>query len=412
MTDLQAYLLRNLERIFCILALMTLAGALAPYLFGFRSGAAISNRDFAAEVDAGNVKFQTTTLAIYSIGLLYLLAERNRLPKLLVGNWAMLTLTGLALFSALWSYYPDTTFRRAFALLLTTTFAYYLVLRYTPRELLQLIAWALLLGAALSLVLVILYPSSTIYRGGPLVGSWMGSFGHKNRLGRMMALAVIIFTLLLLEQGGKTRWFNWAGLVLCGFMLAMSQSRTAWITTLVLLMFIPALRFLRGARLPMSLRLGSLLILGFAVVMAVTQFLVIGLEAVGRDLTFTGRTTIWTHAVVAGMNHPMLGAGVPVLLDTRRGELCLCTHLGRDRQRSQRLSGCLAGTGLRRSGAVPGDVLHRRPAGLFAPCLRPGCQSASESDPRSACKVDPRRGWWMGVFGSSSWWVSGPWYCI
>jgi type IV secretion system protein TrbL len=40
------------------------------------------------------------------------------------------------------------------------------------------------------------------------------------------------------------------------------------------------------------------------------------------------------------------------------------------------------------------------------------CQSASESDPQSACKVDPLRGWWMRVFGSSSWWVSGPWYCI
>jgi exopolysaccharide production protein ExoQ len=309
MTDLQAYLLRTLERVFCILALMTLAGALTPYLFGFRSGSAIVNRDFAAEVDAGNVTFQAVTLAIYSIGLLYLLAERARLPRLLAGNWIMLTLTGLALFSALWSYYPEATFRRAFALLLTTTFAYYLVLRYTPRELLQLIAWALLLGAALSLVVVILYPNSTIYRGGPLAGSWMGSFGHKNRLGRMMALAVVIFTLLLLEQGGKTRWFNWAGLFLCGFMLATSQSRTAWITTVVLLLFIPTLRFLRGARLPMSLRLGSLMILGFAAVMAVTQFLVIGLEAVGRDLTFTGRTTIWTHAVVAGMNHPMLGAG-------------------------------------------------------------------------------------------------------
>jgi exopolysaccharide production protein ExoQ len=186
---------------------------------------------------------------------------------------------------------------------------YYLVLRYTPRELLQLIAWALLLGAALSLILVILYPSSTIYRGGPLVGSWMGSFGHKNRLGRMMALAVLVFTLLLIEKGGKSSWFNWAGLGLCAFMLGMSQSRTAWITTVVLLMFIPVLRFLRGARLPMSLRVGSLLILGFAVVMAGTHFLVVGLEALGRDLTFTGRTTIWTHAIHAGMEHSMLGAG-------------------------------------------------------------------------------------------------------
>lgn len=82
-------------------------------------------------------------------------------------------------------------------------------------------------------------------------------------------------------------------------MLGMSQSRTAWITTMVLLMFIPVLRFLRGARLPMSLRVGSLLILGFAVVMAGTHFVVVGLEALGRDLTFTGRTTVWTHAIHA-----------------------------------------------------------------------------------------------------------------
>ncbi|UEM21440.1 O-antigen ligase family protein [Skermanella mucosa] len=308
MTDFQFYLMRNLERVFCILALMVLAGALAPYLFAFRSGIEM-NRDFADEVDSGNIKFQAATLTIYSIGLLYILSERVRLPKLLIGNWALLALTGFALFSALWSYYPDATFRRAVALTLTTTFAFYLVLRYTPRELLELVGWALMLGAALSLILVILYPTSTIHQGPPLGGSWLGSFGHKNRLGRMMALGVIIFSLLMMERGGKQRWFTWAGLGLCTFMLAMSQSRTAWITTVVLLLLIYVLRFLRGARLPMSLRVGSLMILGFAMVMAVTQFLVVGLEAVGRDLTFTGRTTIWTHAITAGMNHSMLGAG-------------------------------------------------------------------------------------------------------
>jgi O-antigen ligase len=287
---------------------MTLAGALTPYLFAFRSGSDIVNRDLASEVDTGNIKFQAFTLAIYSIGLLYLLVERGRLPKLLLGNWALLTLTAFALFSSFWSYYPEASFRRAFALVLTTSFAFYLVVRYTPRELMQMVAWALFLGAVLSFVLVILYPNSTIHRG-PLAGSWLGSFGHKNRLGRRMALAVVIFFLFLLEEGGKTRWFNWAGLLMCGFMLAMSQSRTAWVTTMALLMFIPMLRFLRGGRLPMSLRVGSLLILGFVVVMAVTQFLVIGLEAMGRDLTFTGRTTIWGYAIVAGMEHSMLGAG-------------------------------------------------------------------------------------------------------
>jgi O-antigen ligase len=308
MTDLQFYLFRSLERVFCVLALMTLAGAFVPYLFTFSSGAELSIRDFDSEVDSGNIKFQAATLTIYCIGLLYVLAERGRLPKLLIGNWALLALTGYAVFSSLWSYYPDATFRRAFALLLTTTFAFYLVLRFTPRELLQMLAWALFLGAALSLVLVMLYPTSLIHYGA-LAGSWRGSFGHKNRLGRMMALAVVVFALLLIEKGGKSNWFNWAGLGLCGFMLAMSQSRTAWITAMALLLSIPVLRFLRGARLPMSLRIGSLLILGFAVSIAVTHFLVVGLEAVGRDLTFSGRTTIWTHSIHAGMSHPMLGAG-------------------------------------------------------------------------------------------------------
>jgi O-antigen ligase len=295
-----------MERVFCVLALMTLSGAFIPYLFAFSTG--LDTRDFSGEVETGNIKFQAATLTVYAIGLLYLLAERVRLPKLMIGNWALLVLTGYALFSSLWSYYPDATFRRGFALVLTTTFAFYLVLRFTPRELFRLLAVALFLGALLSLVLVILYPGYMIHHDA-LAGSWRGSFGHKNRLGRMMALAVVVFCLLMMERGGKIDLFNWAGLGLCSFMLAMSQSRTAWITTAILLLMIPVLRFLRGARLPMSLRVGSLLILGFCTVMATTHFLLVGLEALGRDLTFSGRTTIWTHAIHAGMEHAMLGAG-------------------------------------------------------------------------------------------------------
>ena len=307
MTDLQFYLLRGMERIFCILALMTLAGAFIPYLFSFSTGLG-SNRDFSGEVESGNIKFQVATLFIYAVGLLYLLAERARLPVLMSRNWPLLVLVGYALFSSLWSYYPDATFRRGFALVLTTTFAFYLVLRFTPRELLRMVAWALLLGAALSLALTILYPGSMIHHDA-LAGSWRGSFGHKNRLGRMMALGVVVFSLLLMERGGKLSAFNWTGLGLCAFMLAMSQSRTAWVTTAILLLMIPVLGFLRSARLPMSLRVGSLLIVAFAAVMGAAHFLLAGLEALGRDLTFSGRTTIWTHAIHAGMEHSMLGAG-------------------------------------------------------------------------------------------------------
>jgi len=220
MTPLQYYLLRNMERIYCLIGLMMIAGAFTPFLYGFRVPGA--TRDLANEVDQGTIAFQAMSLTIYSIGLAYILAERARLPKLLLANWALLAVTGFALFSAFWSYYPDAAFRRGFALVLSTTFAFYLVLRFTPRELLELVGWALLLGAAISLVVTALFPGSTIH-GGPLAGSWMGSFGHKNRLGRMMALGVVLFALLIpgKDKDGGRRLFLWGGLGMCGLLLAM-----------------------------------------------------------------------------------------------------------------------------------------------------------------------------------------------
>ena len=52
------------------------------------------------------------------------------------------------------------------------------------------------------------------------------------------------------------------------------------------------------------------------------------------------------------------------------------------------------------AGAYAADAAHIQsvgvPRGGRPNRLKPGkCQSASESDPRSACKVDPLRGWWM-----------------
>jgi exopolysaccharide production protein ExoQ len=83
-----------MERIFGILALMTLAGAFIPYLFAFSTGAEVTNRDFANEVETGNIKFQAATLTIYSIGLLYILAERARLPKLESSQKPVATMRG------------------------------------------------------------------------------------------------------------------------------------------------------------------------------------------------------------------------------------------------------------------------------------------------------------------------------
>jgi hypothetical protein len=64
-------------------------------------------------------------------------------------------LVGIALASAIWTVAPDITLRRSLLLLGTTLFGIYLAMRYSLREQLQLLSWALGLVILLSIVFAI-----------------------------------------------------------------------------------------------------------------------------------------------------------------------------------------------------------------------------------------------------------------
>ena len=88
----------------------------------------------------------------------------------------------------------------------------------------------------------------------------------------------------------------------------MSESRTSWIAVLGLVLAVPFLRYLRRSRSSVALRLAVVLVAGLgSVAFLVLQYADAGLEAVGRDTTFSGRTDIWEAAAAAGMENPILG---------------------------------------------------------------------------------------------------------
>ncbi|HEV7368200.1 O-antigen ligase [Arenibaculum sp.] len=308
MTPLQYYLVRMVERGYAVITLLLVMGALQPFLVTWRTGT--SDPNLNEMIEQGNIRFQIVSLSLYVIALLVLLAVRHRLPTLLARNWSLLALVGLAVLSAAWSYYPDATFRRGIALVLTLGFALYLVLRYSSLELLELLGVAMVIAAVMSYVFVFAFPVYAIHSFDQHHGTWRGVFDHKNTFGAVMGLGVLVCVTLWRTGGPIRRPFAAVGIALCGSLLAQSFSATSWTVTVGALLSMVFLNRLRASPFPLGVRLGVVLAIGFGAIFLLTaHFLVVGLDMLGRDLTFSGRTTIWPLALEAGMEHPFLGAG-------------------------------------------------------------------------------------------------------
>lgn len=322
MTDLQYYTLRTLERIFCVLALLLLMNALMPFLVSWKFGP-----DVSADQGEGNLRFQVVSLGIYLTAGLAMLAHLGTAARLLSGNLPIVALLLLALFSAFWSPYPDATFRRAFALLLATLFSVYLVIRFRPAELLELLGYAMIAAALLSFFFSA-FTAWGHHHWGPHTGTWRGTFGHKNELGRYMAVGSLLFMVLIGQSRGVKRGLWWCGLVLSLSLLLISTSMTPLAVMLGLLVVWPLLKAMRAGRMALNVKLPVVLIVGFGgLVFLLINFFATGLEAMGRDLTLTGRTKLWELALSAGLHHPWFGSGYRAFW-TERGAREVYAHLG------------------------------------------------------------------------------------
>lgn len=289
------------EKCFAVTGMFFLAKGLWPLL---------GSRGLGAETSGS----EGTLFVQLVLGLIFLIAAALIIPRVglflgyCVRNKALLLLLAVTSFSLLWSADPALTFRRLVALVGTTSFGIYLVMRFTPEELLRLLAWMLGLSAVLSLVFIVALPEFGTYRELKHHGLWRGIYGHKSHFGRVMVLGVLVFLFLTLERNGH-RWLAWSGLGLCAFLLAMSGSRISWIVAGLLPIFLIQLQILRKLNYSISvpaLMLGAFVMIGGALWLAMN--LEIWTPLIGKNPTLTGRTKIWSM-VVTYMYRPWLGYG-------------------------------------------------------------------------------------------------------
>lgn len=254
-------------------------------------------------------------MGIYLVTVLLLFRQRKSFLLVVKMDFLIWVLVGIALASAIWTVAPDITFRRGLLLVGTTLFGVYLAMRYSLREQLQLLSLALGLVILLSIVFALGLPSSglmTTQEGGVHAGAWRGVMTHKNLLGRLMVLSTVVFFFVANSHSlanSKYRWLAWIGYLLSFFLVICSTSKTALVVFLALMIIIPLYRTWRrnyNQLIPIAIAL--ILVIGSATILFVDNLPFIA-SSMGRDLTLTGRTELWSVMFELIQEHPLLGYG-------------------------------------------------------------------------------------------------------
>ena len=238
--------------------------------------------------------------------LALVLRRPGDIAKESVGAGALWLLVGWCILSTFWSNAPGLTLRYSIQLALTVAIAVSAAYRLSTTSLLRVILISWLLPALASIA---------ISRSNP-GGHWVGIFSSKNALAQFASICVLSGWAVLMDRKGRGGWVFLALLnLLAGALLIYrADSAGATITTAlgcIGMLAIAPMRFLsRWQRVFLGLAMG--LVAVFAVLLITGFFVEIGdfvLRETGKDVTLTGRTTLWKIAFGQIALHPLLGQG-------------------------------------------------------------------------------------------------------
>ena len=255
------------------------------------------------------------------LAVLLMLPIANSAFSIFSRNRYVAALVVLAAASILWSQDPAASLQKVFYLLVTTCFGLYLVERFSPRQLMQVVMITGSIAIIGSIFLAVALPRYGILTGRAEESSgWQGIYSHKNTLG-LITMYFLAPALFLPVKGTREKVGRLLYIGSSLFLVAMSGSRGAWIMCASLLAF--AFIITVGSRLKPRERvaaywaLGVVLVVGAAIIWALLPLL---LAILHKDMTLTGRTTIWSVLLTSLAKRPWLGYGYSAFWVGTRGE--------------------------------------------------------------------------------------------
>jgi O-antigen ligase len=141
-----------------------------------------------------------------------------------------------------------------------------------------------------------------IEENGKHLGSWKGVFVHKNQLGKIMFIQVLISSYLFRYQGNV----KFAFFVLVAFIgILGSSSTTALVLSLISILLILSFKY--------SGKLRNWVKITMLTVLVISGYILTNIESLvaifGKDLTLTGRTFLWAELLSYVQQKPFFGYG-------------------------------------------------------------------------------------------------------
>lgn len=291
----------RLESFFIFISLMLVTQALGPLLMAGSSG------DDA--LGDSNPATLLSALLTYTIAFFLLARRPSAVMDTIRDNPLLVTVFLFPMVSVVWSVDHGTSFRRGVALLMTGVYCVYLARRLSPDDFLRRLLLVLFVGGVLSLIFTVVDPAAAIEHGAINNGSWKGVYGHKAILGRIAAVAVTV-SVYVRPRNFWEGAMRWATVVIFLFLSIKSESRASWLMMGGGIGGMMLISIMRNRHLSAGIKLTIALLVGLSVLGVTAALFDKILAAMGRDDTFSGRTTLWEGAIaVAKAHHPILGAG-------------------------------------------------------------------------------------------------------
>lgn len=297
-------LLNFLEKRFTIFALLFLSGVL-------RCQSLFSDPDPKADATgASNPLDPVMSLfqhGIYVVTLLLLLARWQGSIRTALRDPLVWLLTGTAMLSFLWSDFSSWSLAKGITTLQTVYFGLYMASRFTLKQQLQMLGWALGIIAVFSLLFTFAFHGAAV-EAGANAGAWRGPFVQKNVLARIVVLGAIVFLLLALDSR-RHRYWLWGGFGLCVLLILLTGSKTALLLFLLIVLLLPLYKALRWRDTKVIPLIITLILVAGSLAVLVTGNWENILLGMGRDPTLSGRTDLWELAIELISERPALGYG-------------------------------------------------------------------------------------------------------
>ena len=264
----------------------------------------------------------------YSIVMWQLAINIKRILTLALKMRILSFLALLTILSAVWSQNPMRSAYNGLFYLVGTLFAFYLVLKFEPK---QIMALTMLTGTCvciLGIVLVVLPPHAGLYNlDARTIGSWRGIFPDRTSAAKYLTY---FLSPALVFGYSRFSWRRLGYILLVGTCIVMAHAVTALIICLLYTVFMLALYLSRRLERKTALVLGLVGVPVCAVVIAGgLPYLADVLGFFGRDLTLTGRTALWAGILQSILKRPFLGYGFYAFWQGLSGEsanLILANH--------------------------------------------------------------------------------------